>query len=82
MTAGCGVRWKTQAHHCDLEITFCQRWERAQRCLSYVLFVSESMASPVVMTSLKKSGNAGKGGLPRLDSISLLLCEMSLKVKR
>lgn len=82
MTEGCSGQWKTQACHCDLEITFCQRWEQAQRCLSYVPFVSESVASPVVMTSssLKQSGNPGKGGLPDVDYISLLLCKMSLKV--
>ena len=82
MTEGCSGQWETQARHCDLEVAFCQRREQAQRCLSYVPFVSESMASPVVMTSsLKKSGNPGKGGLPHLDYISLLFCEMSLKVK-
>lgn len=58
MIEDCSGQWKTQARHCDLEITFCQRWEQAQRCLSYIPFVSESVASPVVMSSsLKNSGN-------------------------
>lgn len=58
----CSGQWKTQARHCNLEITFCQHWDQAKRCLSCVLFVSESVASPMVMTSLKKDGNPGKGG--------------------
>lgn len=36
----------------------------------------------MVMTSyLKWSGNPGKGGVPHLDYISLVICETSLKVK-
>jgi len=78
----CSGQWKTQACHCDLEITFCLCWEQAQRCLSYIPLVSESVASPMVMTSsLKKSGNPGKGELPHLDFISPLLCKLSLTVK-
>lgn len=59
MIEGCNRKWKTQASY--LEITFCLYLEQAERCLSYVLFVSRSVASSVPIT-LKKSGNPGKGG--------------------
>lgn len=61
VTEGCSGQWKAQAQHSDLEVTLCQRWERAGRSLSYVPFVSESMAFPMATPSAASESSANPG---------------------